>query len=81
MTDELLEWALRGLGQIFHGGYRYKKAGVMLSHLIPTGRQSRRLFGDAGYERSARLMEAIDGINARYGRDTIRFGVPRPGGR
>lgn len=59
----------------------YKKAGVTLSKLVPAGQQPRRLFGAADYERSGRLMEAVDGINAKYGRDTIRFGVLRPGGR
>jgi DNA polymerase V len=75
VTDELLEWALRGLDRIFRPGYRYKKAGVMLSHLVPADKQSKRLFGDSTYERSRRVMEAIDRINARHGRDTIRFGV------
>jgi DNA polymerase V len=40
-----------------------------------------RLFGEARFERSRRLMRAVDEINARFGRDTIRFGAARPGGR
>jgi DNA polymerase V len=77
-TDELLGWALHGLEKIFRGGYRYKKAGVMLNRLIPADRQSKRLFGDADYERSRRVMKAVDEINAWYGHDTVRFGVARP---
>jgi DNA polymerase V len=80
-TGELLAWALRGLEEIFREGYRYKKAGVMLNRLAPADKQSRRLFGDADYERSRRVMGAVDGINARHGHDTVRFGAARPDGR
>ena len=80
-TNELLEWALRGVEQIFREGYRYKRAGVMLQSLMPADQLSMRLFGDEDFERSRRLMRAIDEINARHGRDTVRFGVAQPEGR
>jgi DNA polymerase V len=81
VTDELIGWALKGLGQVFRGGFNYKKAGVMLNGLVPTDQQSKRLFGDASYERSRQLMKAVDEINARHGRDTVRLGAARPNGR
>lgn len=80
-TGELLEWALRGLERIFREGYRYKKAGVMLNRLVPSDQQSKRLFLDADYERSRRVMKAVDEINARHGHDTVRLGAARPDGR
>lgn len=80
VTDELLGWALKGLEQIYRPGFNYKKAGVMLSHLVPADQQSKRLFGDARYERSRELMQAVDEINKRYGRDVVRFGVVKPDG-
>jgi DNA polymerase V len=40
-----------------------------------------RLFGDERFEKSRRVMKAVDEINARYGRDTVRVGAARPGGR
>src|SRR4051812_32274874 len=80
-TEELLAWALKGLEQIYRPGYRYKKAGVMLNRLAPAEQISMRLFGDERFEKSRRVMKAIDEINARHGRDTIRFGAVRPGGR
>jgi DNA polymerase V len=80
-TDELLSWALKGLGQIYRPGYRYKKAGVMLNRLAPVVQLSMRLFGDVGFERSRRVMKAVDEINARHGRNTIRFGALPAGGR
>jgi DNA polymerase V len=80
-TEELLAWALRGLERVYRSGYKYKKAGVMLNHLVPAEQLSRRLFHDADFERSRRLMKAVDEINNRHGRDTVRFGVARPDAR
>ena len=74
-TEELLEWALKGVEKIFRAGYKYKKAGVLLNHLVPADQLSIRLYGDSQFERSRRLMRTIDQINARYGRDTVKFGV------
>ena len=80
-TDELLAWALKGLEQIYRPGYWYKKAGVMLNRLTPADGLSMRLFGDERFEKSRRVMRAVDEINSRFGRDTVRFGAARPGGR
>ncbi len=80
-TEELLGWALRGLERIYRPGFRYKKAGVMLNRLTPAEGLSMRLFGEGRFEQSRRVMKAVDEINARYGRGTVRFGAARPGGR
>ncbi|MCA1614294.1 MAG: Y-family DNA polymerase [Acidobacteria bacterium] len=80
-TGELLEWALRGLEQIYRAGYRYKKAGVILSQLRPADGLTVRLFGNCAYERARRVMKAIDEINAQHGRDTVRLGVADSNGR
>jgi DNA polymerase V len=80
-TDELLAWALRGLEQVYRPGYRYKKAGVMLNRLTPADELSMRLFGDEQFEKSRRVMRAVDEINARHGRGTVRFGAAPAKGR
>jgi DNA polymerase V len=80
-TQELLDWAFKGLDQIYRAGYRYKKAGVMLNRLAPAKQLSMRLFGEGRFEKSRWVMKAVDKINARHGRDTVRFGAARPGGR
>ncbi|HEX8143773.1 MAG TPA: Y-family DNA polymerase [Pyrinomonadaceae bacterium] len=79
-TEELLEWTLKGLERIYRQGYKYRKAGVMLNHLVPAEQLSRRMFGDMSFERSRSLAKAMDEINRRHGRDTIRFGVARADG-
>jgi DNA polymerase V len=80
-TEELLEWTLKGLESIYRQEYKYKKAGVMLNHLVPVDQLSRRMFGDISFERSRSLARAMDEINRRHGRDTIRFGLARVDGQ
>jgi DNA polymerase V len=79
-TDELLEWSLEGLENIYRPGFKYKKAGVMFNHLVPADQLSKRLFGDMSFERSRSLSKAMDEINRWYGRDTVRFGVAQADG-
>lgn len=54
---------------------------LMLNRLTPADQLSMCLFSDNRFERSRRGMKAMDEINARHGRDTVRFGAARPGGR
>lgn len=53
----------------------------MLNRLTPADGPSMRLFGDERFERSRRVMRAVDEINSRFGRDTVRFGAAWAGGR
>ena len=67
--------------QSYRPGYKYKKAGVILNKLVPADQLSRRFFGDAAFERSRRVLKAVDEINREHGRDTVRFGVALPKSR
>jgi DNA polymerase V len=49
----------------------------MLNRLTPADGLSMRLFGDERFEKSRRVMRAVDEINGRFGRDTVRFGAAR----
>lgn len=74
--------ALWGLKRIFRTGYRYKKAGVVLMDISGRNMQQATLF-DSGVRRarSAEVMAALDGLNSRYGRDTVRLGSAAGSGR
>src|SRR5215470_574599 len=72
-TAELIRSALRGVEQIFRGGYRYQKAGVILTALVPAHQIQAHLFDQHDRERSQRLMAAIDTINTEWGTGTIRY--------
>jgi DNA polymerase V len=80
-SEELLGWALKALERIYRPGYRYKKAGVMLNQLTLADALTMRLFGGERFEKSRRLMKAMDEINAKFSRDAVRFGAARPGAR
>lgn len=77
-TPDLIVSALRGLKAIFQDGFKYKKAGVMLSKITPHAHVQPDLFGDVSlfdYYRKAKLMAVVDAINAIYGRDSLFFAV------
>lgn len=71
-TLRLVGAALHGLQAIFRPGCRYRKAGVLLTGLEDRGRRQAMLFATpAPDERATRLMQAIDRINARLGKDRV----------
>lgn len=74
-TIELRELALSGLAKIFRAGFRYRRAGVTLNGLEFADRLTKRLWEDDCYERHRQLMTAIDRLNGKYGRDTVRCGL------
>jgi DNA polymerase V len=65
-----------GLGLIFKPGYKYKKAGIMLTLISDKAKRQETLFDDPlKRAQSAKLMAAMDAINAEFGRDTVRTGA------
>lgn len=76
-TRELREWTRKILSKIYKKGFLYKKVGVILQGLQPEPLETIRLYNEPTYAKDKRLMEAMDKITNRFGRDTIRFGVQR----
>lgn len=71
-TRVLTGWALRILRDIFRPGYGYHKAGVILANILPEENRQFTLLGACEDVKTALLMKALDGINERYGRGTLR---------
>jgi len=67
---EIVKAALNALGNIFKNGYRYQKAGILLSHLSEST-NNRNLFSSEKDEKINSLMKSIDNTNYRYGRSTL----------
>ena len=72
-TTILANYAAQALKRIFKTGYAYKKAGIILAdigqdHIVQTD-----LFAEPEPESSSRLMEALDAINFKYGKGTLRL--------
>jgi len=51
--------------------WRYSKAGVITTDLVPLTESPRALIGRLDRERSGPLMEALDACNARWGRGSV----------
>jgi len=82
-TSALIGEAVRMLRPLWRQGHRYLKVGVMLDDLIDAEAEPRSLFPTRDPARSARLMTALDAVNGRHGRGTVRplaTGIARPWG-
>jgi len=73
-TSRLLTAGLRELSRLYRPGYFYNKAGIMLTGLRAAGMQQQNLFLRTGESENTSLMLALDQINDRWGRDTLRYG-------
>ena len=73
-TRHLVQYALLGLTRLYRPGYRYGKAGVMLSGLTPAMNKQATLFGnDAAEQQSALLMKTLDTINRTMGKESLHL--------
>ncbi len=73
-NQEIQEWAIRTLERIYKTGLDYRKAGIILSGLVPSEKLTKRMFDDERFQQQHNLMKAIDEINRKFGKDTVRFG-------
>lgn len=78
-TLELVQLASGALKSIYREGYGYKKAGVILSDIVKKESIQLSLFDEKNYEKSAKLMKAIDAINRIQGRNTLFLAAQRSG--
>jgi DNA polymerase V len=67
---EIVKAAISSLETIFKNGYRYQKAGVMLSRLSDSV-GDKNLFSSEKDKKINSLMKSIDNTNHRYGRSTL----------
>ena len=74
-TRRLVRTALWSLKRLYRPGYRYRKAGVMLTVLPPDQGVQRDLFGAPETAGSAKLMQTLDRINRKMGKNTVRLAV------
>jgi DNA polymerase V len=73
-TNDSLEvnrWADDLCERMFKDGYQYKKAGIMLSEISPVTRRQADLL-EPETTSNANLMQALDNLNQRYGRGTVK---------
>ena len=73
VTNELIAPALQIAEQIFKQGKEYKKAGIMLSGLVPDASIQSNLFVPDTANRKRYLMSAVDNLNFSLRDDIIKF--------
>lgn len=72
-SRELVKAAATVANNLFEPGYKLKKAGVILLGLTSQQERQLSLFETSDTERSQALMQVMDAINNRYGRETIQL--------
>ena len=72
-TRSLVSAALIGLGHIYRSGFEYKKAGIMLMGLQAAATRQLTLFDAIDPCNGLQIMGALDEINQRFGRGTLRM--------
>jgi len=83
-TAAIVQAAIAGMRSIYREGFQFAKAGVMLLDLVPdTLHQAELDLGGPDPVQAkadkARLMGALDAINDRYGKGTLKMGSAASG--
>ncbi len=77
-SPEIVRVALQALKNIYKPHYRYKKANVTLTGLVPASQVQSNLFAQGSsipQEKQQKMMETIDQINQNLGRNKLRLAV------
>jgi len=80
-TLELIKYATKSVEQLYRKGFLFNKAGVILSELGPQNNVQGNFFDEIDRQKSKRLMQAVDTINARLPFTPLRWaaeGINQP---
>lgn len=72
-TSELIRYATDGLKSIYAEGYRFKKAGVVVSEIVPERPLQANMFDTRNREKFKKVMSVMDKLNASYGRQKVKI--------
>ncbi len=78
---QLVNFACRGMERIFKPGYRYKKAGIVLTGLIPEDKNQADFFWKPSSPSKRKLIKSLDFLNEKYGYGSIQIasaGIHQP---
>ena len=71
-TPGLISSARSLLERVYRPGFVYHKAGVLLTDIVPESERQQSVLAGIDDERRLRAMHAVDEINRRHGRHTVR---------
>ena len=73
---EIISNCKKALRTVYNSKYTYKKAGVILSDIVPQSKVQLTVFDKTDdIKKRQHLMQAIDTMNDKYGRLKVRFAV------
>jgi len=72
-TVTLITYAKQLLKELYRPGFTYKKAGTILTDIIPDSPIQGKLFEIIDTSRQHRLLNTDDTLNERYGHDKVRI--------
>lgn len=70
---EIVKTAIKALKQVYRLGLIYKKAGVVVSDIVPENQVQLSLFDNVNRQKRKCLMTSVDQINKRIGKDKVRL--------
>ena len=73
ITNELIKPAVQLVDQLYEAGSWYKKAGVMLSGLVPDASVQANMFMEETKNSHRMLMNTIDNVNFSMRNDVLKF--------
>jgi DNA polymerase V len=73
ITNELIKPAVQLIDQLYKNGLSYKKAGVMLSGLVPDSSIQANLFLPVAKNAGRLLMDMMDNVNFSMRDDVLKF--------
>ncbi len=74
-TRELLSYLLAAFRPCFQEGVEFKRAGVILTHIVPEGSVMADLFEERDRTKDAALQRTIDAIRDKQGRNAVMLGT------
>ena len=74
-TPELIEHAVKVLKLLFRKGYKYKKAGVIVTDIISENELQTGLWDNVNRDKHKNLMGVIDKLTTTMGRDVVKFAI------
>lgn len=76
---EIVKFALKGLEQIYHPNYTYKKAGVIVGKTIPETQVQLSLFDNLDRDKRRIVNSVVDRINRKMGVNKVKLSVQGTG--
>lgn len=74
-TPDVIYQARRCLSRIFCPGQQYKKCGVLMVDIVPERSVAPDLFVPKEESRRRHLLQVVDALNGRFGKNTIFYGA------